>query len=82
MMLRTQLILETPTLRRARQRASQLGVSLSEYMGRLLARDLAVRPSKVDVTCVFDLGTSGGSDIANHKDSIIANAFQSGRSSW
>ena len=29
-----------------------------------------------DVAHVFDLGSSGGSDIARNKDSMIAEAFQ------
>lgn len=79
MMSRTQITLETQTHRRARQRASELGVSLAEYMRRLVARDLAGPEAKADVTRVFDLGKSSGSDIAKDKDSMIANAFQSVR---
>ena len=65
MMSRTQITLETETHRRARRRASDLGVSLSEYLRRLVTRDLAA-PVVVnaDVTSIFDLGSSGGSDIA------------------
>lgn len=77
MMSRTQITLETQTHRRARQRASELGVSLAEYMRRLVARDLAGPQPEVDVTCVFDLGKSGGSDVAKDKDDMIAQAFQS-----
>jgi hypothetical protein len=77
MMSRTQVTLETQTHRRARQRASELGVSLAEYVRRLVARDLAGPQAEVDVTCVFDLGKSGESDIASNKDAMIAEAFQS-----
>jgi hypothetical protein len=79
MMSRTQITLETQTHRRARQRASELGLSLAEYMRRLVARDLAGPQAKADVTRVFDLGNSGGSDIGNDKDSMIASAFRSVR---
>lgn len=58
--------------RRARQRASELGVSLAEYFRRLVARDLARPKAKVEVDGIFDLGNSGGSDIAKNKRSMIA----------
>ena len=77
MMLRTQISLEKETQRRARQRASDLDVSLAEYVRGLLARDLARPEVLADVSCVFDLGTSSGSDIARNKDSMIADAFSS-----
>lgn len=77
MMARTQVTLETQTHRRALQRASELDVSLAEYVRRLVARDLAGPHTEVDVTCVFDLGRSSHADVAKDKDSMIAEAFQS-----
>lgn len=77
MMSRTQISLETRLYRRARQRASELGVSLAEYVRRLVARDLDIPQAKVDVACIFDLGSSHPSDIAREKDSMIAEAFES-----
>ena len=79
MMAKTQITLETEMQRRARQRANDLGVSLAEYFRRLLARDLARPETAAHVDCIFDLGTSGGSDIASHKDAMIAEAFRSTR---
>jgi hypothetical protein len=79
MMAKTQITLETEMQRRARQRANDLGVSLAEYFRRLLARDLARPETAAHVDRIFDLGTSGGSDIASHKDSMIAEAFRSTR---
>jgi hypothetical protein len=76
MMAKTQITLETEMQRRARQRASDLGVSLAEYFRRLVARDIACPGTAADVDRIFDLGTSGGSDIASQKDSMIAKAFQ------
>ena len=61
--------------RRARRRASDLGVSLAEYVRRLLARDLGDPTRKVDVSILFDLGNSGGSNIARDKDEMIADAI-------
>ena len=79
MMSRTQITLESQAHRRARQRAAELGVSLAEYVRRLVARDLASPQPTVDVTSVFDLGSSGGSDITRNKDSMIAESFHSSR---
>ncbi len=77
MMSRTQITLETETQRRARQRASDLGISLAEYLRRLVARDLASPQTTVDPACIFDLGSSRSSDIARNKDSMIAEVFRS-----
>jgi hypothetical protein len=77
MMAKTQITLETEMQRRARQRANDLGVSLAEYFRRLVARDLARPETAAQVASVFDLGSSGGSDIARRKDAMIAEAFHS-----
>jgi hypothetical protein len=79
MMAKTQITLGTEMQRRARQRANDLGVSLAEYFRRLVARDLARPETAADVDRIFDLGSSGGSDIASQKDSVIAEAFHSTR---
>ncbi|MGH9598272.1 MAG: hypothetical protein ACRD27_00295 [Terracidiphilus sp.] len=79
MMVRTQITLESELQKRARQRASQTGVSLAEYVRRLVARDLARPETKADVSSIFDLGDSGGSDIAVNKDAMIAESFRSVR---
>jgi len=75
MMAKTQITLETEMQRRARQRANDLGVSLAEYFRRLVARDLARPETTARVDRIFDLGSSGGSDIASQKDSMIGEAF-------
>jgi len=80
MMVRTQITLEAEQQRLARQRAGEIGVSLAEYVRRLVARDLARPETKADVSEIFDLGASGGSNIAVNKDSLIAEAFESMRS--
>ncbi len=75
MMARTQITLEPETHRRARQRASELGVSLAEYFRQLVRRDLGGQQRKADVSRIFNLGSSGGSNIAKNKDRMIADAF-------
>jgi len=79
MMSRTQITLESETQQRARQRASDLGVSLAEYVRRLVARDLARPEPAADIERIFDLGSSGGSDIGRYKDAMIAEAVRSTR---
>ncbi len=79
MMVRTQITLENELQRKARQRASDIGVSFAEYVRRLVARDLVRAEAKVDLSCVFDLGSSGGSDVATKKDSMLAEAFAAER---
>jgi hypothetical protein len=79
MMARTQITLQPEIQRRARQRASDLGVSMAEHVRRLLERDLGKPSATADPALVFDPGNSGGSDIARNKDAMIA-AFASTRS--
>lgn len=77
MMVRTQITLESELQRKARRRASDMGVSLAEYVRRLVARDLARPEQRMDVSSIFDLGSSDGTDIAVNKDAMIAEAFLS-----
>lgn len=78
MMTRTQLSFERTILKRARSRAGELGISLAEYVRRLVARDLEQGPASVDPATVFDLGSSGSSDIAADKDAMLGEAFARG----
>jgi hypothetical protein len=74
-MTRTQLSFDREVLRRARGRAGELGISLAEYVRRLVARDLGERPAPSEPSLVFDLGRSEGSDIARNKEAMLAEAF-------
>jgi hypothetical protein len=76
---RTQITLDLETQRRVRQRASDIGVSLAEYVRRLVERDLSRSQPAANPAAIFDLGASGGSDIANHKDAMLGEAFASPR---
>jgi hypothetical protein len=79
MLARTQITLEAETQRRARRRASELGVSMAEYVRRLVTRDLAGPQASADPAAVFDLGRSEGSNVAAEKDAMIAESFRSAR---
>jgi len=76
MMERTQISLPTEDHRRARARAAELGISLAEYIRRLVRRDLGEPRARVDVSALFDLGDSGGSDVARFKDRYIGEAVE------
>jgi hypothetical protein len=75
MMARTQITLDPHLHKRARQRAAELGISLAEYLRRLVSQDLGTSPKSTDVSAVFNLGRSGGSDIAKDKDRMIGEAI-------
>jgi hypothetical protein len=81
MMSRTGITLEPEIQRRARRRASDLGIPLAEYMRRLVTRDLGSDVPQRDPSLLFDLGSSGGSNIAKDKDAMIAAAFSPTRKS-
>lgn len=72
---RTQITLPPENHRLARRRAADLGISLAEYIRRLVDRDLqAGAPKKADISAIFDLGDSGGSDVADHKHEYLGDA--------
>jgi hypothetical protein len=75
MMSRTQVTLDPETQRRAQKRASDLGISFAEYVRGLVARDLGGARKAPVPSAVFDLGSSGGSDVARNKDSMIGEAL-------
>lgn len=45
-------------------KATDLGVSMSEYTRRLVGRDLNKTGPGSDISIIFGIGDSGGSDIA------------------
>lgn len=76
---RTQITLDPELQRLARRRAADRGISFAEYVRTLVARDLERSLPAVDRSMVFNLGDSGGSDVARHKDEYIADAIEAGR---
>lgn len=56
-----------------------MGVSMAEYVRLLLERDLTLSQPKAHVSSIFNLGSSGGSNIARHKDAMIAEAIEASR---
>lgn len=78
-MKRTQISFEPELLRRAHRRAHDLGISLAEYVRRLVSRDLEGGAPERDPGSVFDLGSSGGSDVSAEKDELIGDSFSRSR---
>jgi hypothetical protein len=76
MMTRTQITLDPELQSRARQKAVECGISFAEYVRRLIARDLGEPIEPADPSSVFNLGDSGGSDIAQQKDRLVAEAAE------
>jgi hypothetical protein len=81
MMARTQILLDPHALRRARQRAADQGISLGEYIRRLVERDLGRAPVVREPSAVFNLGDSGGADVAADKDRMAGDALAARRPS-
>ncbi len=79
MMTRTQVVLDPELHQRARSRAAALGLSLAEYVRRLVAADLVEERPSGRVDDIFDLGDSSPSDVASCKDAYLAEAVQVGR---
>ena len=75
MMSRTQVSLDPELHHRARQRAARLGVSFAEYVRRVVERDLGRPTARGRVAAVFDLGSSGGADVARDRDRMVAAAL-------
>jgi hypothetical protein len=75
MTTRVQVTMSVEWQRRARERAAELGVSFAEYIRRLVERDLGEPAPTADPAVLFNLGDSGGSDIARHKDRYVSDAF-------
>ncbi len=76
MAVRTQIALEAQDHRRAKRRAAEMGVSLAEYVRRLVSRDLGEPSRGAEVSTLFDLFDGGRTDIGRDKDRLLAEAFE------
>ena len=75
MMVRTQISLPEGEHRRARAKAAALGVSLAEYVRRLVRDDLGEEAPPGDISVIFGLGASGGpGDVAENHDKYVGEA--------
>ena len=79
MLSRTRIRIKPEIQLRAQRRAGELGVSVAEYIRRLIARDLDASGERANPAAVFDLAASRGSDIARNKAAMVSEAFASER---
>jgi hypothetical protein len=77
MKVRVQFAIDDNQKRRATERARDSGLSLAEYVVILIERDLEHPKSKTGIEAIFNLGSSGGSEIARNKKQMIAEALES-----
>jgi hypothetical protein len=69
---RIQISIEPDLARRARTRASRLGISLAETICRLIREDVRGDQPKADISQIIGLGDSGGTNIARDKKRLWA----------
>lgn len=61
----------------AKRKAGDLGISTAEYIRGLVEQDLAQPGSNPDVSAIFGIGDSVGSDIAVDRKAATAEATSS-----
>jgi hypothetical protein len=73
----TPITLDPELRRRALTMASELGISLAEYIERLLAQDLNASRRNADISLLFNLIDEGPrTNIARDKDKMIGEAVR------
>ena len=71
--MRTQIALDREQHARVKQKAAALGITMAEYIRRLVDRDLGPTDTLADPGAIIGIGRSGGGDIAREgKDAIAA----------
>ena len=71
--MRTQIALSQEQHARVKQKAAALGITMAEYIRRLVDRDLEPTDTLADPAWIIGIGRSGRSDIASEgKDAVAA----------
>ncbi len=73
--MRTMIVLTDNQHALAKRRAAQQGISLSEYIRRLVDRDLEEDAPEWDPSVIFGLIDDGGSNIRDNKHQMIGEAI-------
>ena len=73
--MRTQIDLESEQHALIKRKAADLGISMAEYIRRLVERDLSQTGSGSDISAIFGIGDSGGSDITVDRKGATAEAI-------
>ncbi|MGA7270195.1 MAG: ribbon-helix-helix protein, CopG family [Acidimicrobiia bacterium] len=77
--MRTQIALDAEQHARVKQKAARMGITMAEYIRRLVARDLDSVSPEADPDSIIGIGSSGGSDIAAEGKAAIVAAAVAGR---
>lgn len=72
--MRTQIALDSEQHARVKQKAASLGITMAEYIRRLVDNDLAGVEPQASPAAIIGIGRSGGSDIAGQAKRAVANA--------
>ena len=72
--MRTQIALEASQHARVRQKAASLGITMAEYIRRLVDQDLAGVGPEASPSTIIGIGRSGGSDIAGEGSRAVMDA--------
>ena len=72
--IQTQITLSPEQHVQVRKRATELGISMAEYIRRLIDQDLDSPRPQADLDSIIGLFASGGSDIATDRTEAIRNA--------
>ncbi|MCY3951029.1 MAG: hypothetical protein OXG69_00605 [bacterium] len=73
--MRTMIVLPDHHHAEAKRRAAREGISMSEYIRRLVANDLTDGTPPGDPSVIFGIFDSGGSRIADGKQAMISEAM-------
>lgn len=73
--MRTQIALEAEQHALVKRKAAESGISMAEYIRRLVQRDLQQAAPGADISEIFGIGDSGGSDIAVDRKEATAEAI-------
>lgn len=72
--MRTQIALDPAQHARVKQKAASLGITMAEYIRRLVDGDLAGVEPQASPAAIIGIGRSGGSDIARAGKRAVAEA--------
>lgn len=80
--MRTQIDLQSEQHALVKRKAAELGISMAEYIRRLVEQDLAQTGPSSDISDIFGIGDSGGSDIAADRKGATAEAIAARAARW
>ena len=73
--MRTQIALDAEQHALVKHKAAELGISMAEYIRRLVERDLQQAGPRADISDIFGIGDSGGGDIAVNRKGATGEAI-------